>query len=236
MREVSVKVKLWGLVSIMLLCLMVVGAVSYLTLDKAATLLETLMDEDVAFINLAQQTHLKLIELRRFEKDYFLNIGDPAQQQQYLEQYQNIVATIPPLLARLTRLAQTDVHVTPDIKAKVTALSSHFTAYREGFAATVRHLKVDPTLTPQQANLLMKTYKANIPILEADMAAVVAAGKRILETVSARAIERGRRTRWLIALVVGSAIILAGVLGTALSHSIYRAIFREGLRRMAHRI
>jgi hypothetical protein len=58
----------------------------------------------------------------------------------------------------------------------------------------------------------------------------------MLETVSARALERGRRTRWFIALVVGGTVILAGILGTALSHSIYRAIFREGLRRMAHRI
>jgi methyl-accepting chemotaxis protein len=236
MKEFSVKAKLWSLVAIMLLCLMLVGGESYLTLDRAGRLLQNLMGEDVAFINLAQQAHLKLIELRRYEKDFFLNIGDPEPQREYLEKYQEIAATIPPRLNRLAAMAQMDEHLTPEIRDKVATLAGHFTAYREGFAATVQSLTADPTLTPQEANHLMITYKANIPILEDDMTAVVAAGNQMLATVSAQAIERGRQTRWFIAAVIVSAILLAGILGTALSHSIYRSIFREGLRRMAHRI
>jgi methyl-accepting chemotaxis protein len=236
MREVSVKAKLWGLVAIMLLCLLGVGAVSYIALDRAARLLENLVKEDVAFITLAQETHLKLIELRRFEKDSFLNIGDPTGQQQYLTKYDKIAATLPALLSRLAELARQDGHLTPQIKDKVGTLARHFAAYREGFAATVQRLKSDPALTPQQANLLMKAYKTNIPLLEADMGAVVKAGQSMLETVSAQAIQRGRQTRLVIALVMAGAVILAGLLGTALTHSIYQAIFREGLRRMAHRI
>lgn len=56
------------------------------------------------------------------------------------------------------------------------------------------------------------------------------------EQVSAQAVKRARNARMVIAVVVLAALVLAGLLGAALGRSISRAIFREGLRRMSHRI
>ncbi|MCJ7818761.1 MAG: MCP four helix bundle domain-containing protein [Syntrophales bacterium] len=236
MTEISVKTKLWGLIAIMLLLIISVGAVGFVTLDRGAATLKEFVDQDEALQNLTSLVHLKLIQLRRFEKDYFLNIGNPEKQQEYLKKYQEIDAAMPQLMGNLAALARTDVHLPPDIQAKVAALPALYADYRGGFFDTVRRLKNDPNLTPQQANVLMAKFKADIPILEANMAAVAEAIDRMEISVSTRAVKNAQDARRVIALVVLVAIILAGLLGAALGRSIHRAIFREGVRRMSHRV
>jgi hypothetical protein len=163
-----------------------------------------------------------------------LNIGNPGSQQEYLKKFQAIDAAMPQLLGNLEDLARADAHLAPDLQAKVAALSALYVNYRNGFYDTVRRLKENPALTPQQANDLMAKYKADIPVLEADMAAVAEAGDRMVQRVSARAIQRAQDARMIILVVVLGALGLAGLLGTALYHSISRAIFLEGVRRMSH--
>ncbi|MDO9530607.1 MAG: MCP four helix bundle domain-containing protein [Deltaproteobacteria bacterium] len=236
MTEISVKTKLWGLIAIMLLLIISVGAVGFITLDRGAATLKEFVDQDEALQNLTSRVHLNIIQLRRFEKDYFLNIGNPEKQQEYLKKYQEIDAALPQLMSNVAILARGDVHLTPDLQAKVAALPALYADYRGGFYDTVRRLKNDPNLTPQQANVLMAKFKADIPILETDMTAVAEAADRMEEQVSAQAVQNAREAMMLITVVVMAALVLAGLLGAALCRSIYRAIFREGVRRMAHRI
>jgi methyl-accepting chemotaxis protein len=235
MTEISVKTKLWSLITIMLLLIICVGAVGFLTLERGAATLREFVNEDAAQ-NLTDRVHLHIIQLRRFEKDYFLNIGNPAKQQDYLKKYREIDAALPQLITDLANLARSNVHLAPDLQAKVAALPALHADYRNGFYNTVRKLENDPHLTPQQANVLMATFKADIPVLEADMAAVAEAVDRMETSVAARALKRSLEARIVIAIVVLVALVLAALMGAALCRSIYRAIFREGVRRMAHRI
>jgi methyl-accepting chemotaxis protein len=236
MTEISVKTKLWGLIAVMLLLIISVGAVGFVTLDRGAATLKEFVDQDEALQNLTGRVHLNIIQLRRFEKDYFLNIGHPEKQQEYLKKYQEIDAAMPQLIGNLAALARTDVHLPPDLRAKAAALPALYADYRGGFFDTVRRLKNDPNLTPQQANVLMAKFKADIPVLETDMAAVAEACDRMEEQISAQVVQQARKARMVIAVVVLAAIGLAGLLGAALYRSISRAIFREGVRRMAHRV
>jgi methyl-accepting chemotaxis protein len=235
MTELSVKTKLWGLIAIMLLLIISVGAVGFVTLERGAAILKEFVAQDQVQ-NLADRVHLNIIQLRRFEKDYFLNIGDPQKQQDYLRKYQEIDAAMPQLLGNLANLARADVNLAPDLRAKAAALPALYGDYRKGYYDTVRQLQNDPQLTPQQANALMAKFKGDIPILETDMAAVAEAVGRMEMSVSAQAVKRAQGARLVIALGVLAALVLAALLGAALYHSIYRAIFREGLRRMSHRI
>jgi methyl-accepting chemotaxis protein len=235
MTEISVKTRLWSLIAIMLQLIISVGAVGFMALERGAATLKEFVDQDESQ-NLTDRVHLNIIQLRRFEKDYFLNIGNPEKQQEYLKKYQEIDAAMPQLMGKLANLARADVHLTLDLKATAAALPALYADYRSGFFDTVRQIGNDPNLTPQQANVLMAKFKADIPVLEADMEAVAEAGDRIEAQVSARAIRRAGKARMVIAIAILAAIVLAGILGAALGRSISRAIFREGLRRMSHRV
>jgi methyl-accepting chemotaxis protein len=236
MKEISVKIKMWGLIGIMLLFIIVVGAVAFLSLDRGAAAITKLVDEDGAFLSLCDRVHLNIIQLRRYEKDYFLNIGNPAREQEYLKKFQEIDAAVPQMMANLAELAQADEHLAKDVKAKAASLAGLYAEYREGFYDTVRRINAAPGLSPQQANILMVQYKANIPVLEEDIATLSEAGDQMMRQISKRAVERGQEVRFFIMMVIVSAMVLAGLLGAALCRSIYRAIFREGLRRMSHHI
>jgi methyl-accepting chemotaxis protein len=234
MTEFSVKTKLWSLIAIMILLIITVGGVGFVALDRGAATLKEFVDEDEAQ-NLTDRVHLNIIQLRRFEKDFFLNIGNPQKQQDYLVKYKAIDAGLPQLITKIADLARDDAHLDPDLRAKVAALPALYADYRDGFYDTVRRLGNDPNLTPQQANVLMAKFKADIPVLEADMAAVAEAVGRLEMSVSARAVKSARNARMVIAVGVLTALVLAALLGAAMYHSICRAIFREGLRRMSHR-
>ena len=130
MTEISVKTKLWSLIAIMLLLIISVGAVGFVTLERGAATLKEFVQEDEAQ-NLTDRVHLNIIQLRRFEKDYFLNIGNPEKQQDYLKKYQAIDAEL------------------PGLQAKVATLPALYADYRDGFYDTVRRLGNDPNLTPQ---------------------------------------------------------------------------------------
>jgi methyl-accepting chemotaxis protein len=236
MTETSVKTKMWSLIVIMLLFIIGVGTVGYVTLDKGANAYKELVELDEEFLNLMDQTHLKIVQLRRFEKDYFLNIGNPAEQEQYLKKYQEVEATVPQLMVKLTDLARMNDHLDKDLKAKVAGLAGPFADYRKGFNAVVQQVNTNPRLTPQQANILMTEYKGNISVLEGDMAALAQASKAVTDRIEVQALRRNREARTVIVVAVLIALVLAGAMGSALCRSIYRAIFREGLRRMAHRI
>jgi methyl-accepting chemotaxis protein len=236
MSEISVKTKLWGLIAIMLLLIISVGAVGFVTITRGAATLKDFIDQDEALQNLTGRVYLNIIQLRRFEKDFFINIGNPEKQQEYLLKYQEIDVAMPQLLSNLATLARAGVNLASNLQAKAAALPALYADYRDGFYDTVRQVKADPHLTPQQANAFMAKYKADIPILETDMAAVAEAVDRIEISVSAQAVKRAREARLFIAAAVLAAFVLAGLLGAALCRSIYRAIFREGVRRMSHRI
>jgi len=236
MTEISVKTKLWGLIAIMLLLIISVGAVGFFTLERGAATLKEFVDQDEVLQNLTGRDHLNIIRLRRFEKDYFLNIGNPEKQQEYLKKYHEIDAAMPQLLDNLMTLVKADVHLPPALQAKATALPALYADYRKGFHDTVHRLQAEPNLTPQQANALMVKFKADIPILEMDMTAVAEAVDQMEINISAQALKRSREARMFIAVAVLAGVLLAGLLGAALSRSIYLAIFREGVRRMAHRL
>ncbi len=106
MTEISVKTKLWGLIAIMLLLIISVGAVGFVTLYRGAANLKEFIDQDEALQNLTSRVHLNIIQLRRFEKDYFLNIGNPEKQQEYLKKYQEIDAAMPQLMGNVATLAR----------------------------------------------------------------------------------------------------------------------------------
>ena len=99
-------------------------------------------------------------------------------------------------------LARADVHLAPGLQAQVAALPALYADYRSGFFDTVRRLQNDSNLTPQQANVLMAKFKADIPALEEGMAAVAEAGARMAQQVSAQAVRRARYARMVIAVVV----------------------------------
>lgn len=231
--EDQVKTRLKLSMTVMVLLILLTGTVGYITISREVQAIEKAMKVDVGFITSASQLRMKILQLRRFEKDYFLNIGSRDKQEEYLKKYNDIVPSLQTDLKNFSEMAKANEYLSGDIKRQIEDLPLHFKDYLDGFSKVLQQMQADPTITPQKANALMESYKAHIPTYEREIEAIDDVGHKMLETVTAQAIKRGKRAKSVILLAIGAGIVLAVVLGSVLTRSIYRAVLSEGFRRLA---
>lgn len=232
----TVKRDLWLIMAIMVLFICLVGGVGYVTLSKEVEAIRKTIKEDVAFIDLAKQLKIEILQLRRFEKDYFLNIGAPDKQAEYLQKFDDLAAALPANLANLSHMAQADAHLAAETKRQAAELAANLKDYLEGFQKVIQQVQAETAMTPQKANALMVAFKGSVPVMEKNIAEIDKAGRKMLEEVTAAAVKRGSRAKVFILLMTLTAVVLAGVFGSFLSRTVYQAIFREGFRRLTGRI
>jgi methyl-accepting chemotaxis protein len=227
--KTEVKVKLWLIMAVMVMFPVVMGAVAYFTLARTGAIWENIINKGVAFDELADDVHLRFIQLRRFEKDILLNSGNPQEQANYLQKHQHIAAQLPPMMARMDAMVQQSPNVTPEVKRQAAQLKDTFQTYQDNFSQTIPLVQAGQ-LTPQQANQRLQAAKAATEILEADIHNLEMVAERIMEATSRAAIHIAHEAKLFMIIVVGGALATAILLGGYLSRAIYRAIFVEGLR------
>src|SRR5215211_7441870 len=77
-----------GLAFAILVALVVTTAgVGYWGMSSVATVAERVVDVDVVKADLSAEAQAATLDLRRYEKDYFLNVGDPAKQTEYSDKW-----------------------------------------------------------------------------------------------------------------------------------------------------
>lgn len=231
--ENQVRTRLKLSMTVMVLLIFLIGTVGYVTISREVQAIEKTIKLDVSFITSASQLRIKILQLRRFEKDYFLNIGNRDNQEEYLKKYNDIVPSLQNDLTNFSEMAKANEYLSEDIKRQIKDLPLHLKDYLDGFHKVLQQMQADPTITPQKANALMESYKAHIPTYEKEIEAIDDAGRKMLETVTAQAIKRGKRAKSVIVSAIIAGVIFAMVLGSILSRSIYRAVLSEGFRRLA---
>jgi methyl-accepting chemotaxis protein len=101
------------------------------------------------------------LQLRRYEKDYFLNIGAPATQADYLAKWN---ASHEALVSHLNEL---DALVsTPADHETLRSMQADLAAYTAGFEKVAASVRSAELATPQAANAAITVYKDTIRRLE----------------------------------------------------------------------
>ena len=226
---VSIKKKLFISVAGMMIFLALVGAVGYMTISREVNTIQHVIEEDVTLLNMLNQLKIYLLQHRRSEKDYFLAIGNAETQAEYLSRFNETIPAVRSLAGRIMALAGTDAHLAHEIKQRSAAFADNYNIYLDGFGKVVQEVQKNPRLTPQQANRLMDTYKIAVPLLEKDLDEVIIAVKKMYEEVTAEAISQGRKGKVLIVVLSAISLVLAGLIFSLLSWSIYREVLRQRL-------
>ncbi len=163
----------------------------------------------------AQEARAHTLQLRRFEKDLFLNIGSEEKQIEYQEKWQRERED---LAAHLSTIDQvTDAQSDRDATA---AMRKNFADYEKGFQSVVAQLKEGKLVTPQDANNAISVVKNEIHALEetAEQLAVERA-KKVSEAESAL-VASANSARLVIIVALVLALIVGMVLSWLLSRSI----------------
>ena len=118
----------------------------------------------------SQNVKTIMLQHRRYEKDIFLNIGKPDKQKsKYIPKLEKKSAEIKDEIATMMGILQQDIGFTPEFTKKVQGLLSLYNGYYEGLGIVAKKAIEEEGITPQQANVAMKPYKAIIHQLETNI-------------------------------------------------------------------
>jgi methyl-accepting chemotaxis protein len=194
---------------IMALLIVAVAMSGKLGLRQVVDRTQDILVRDAHVSEEALQAHVATLQLRRFEKDYFLNIGAPDVQAEYLEKWQRAREALLARLDGLERLVPSE-----EDRATLQTMRADLATYLDGFGRVQSAALKGDLKTPQAANLSISQYKDAIRRLEATAASIgdasdIKMGKRfaLLEADTARTTNQMTVT----AVIAVAVAILIGV-------------------------
>lgn len=132
----------------------------YVELRQTAELAQQALNTDARMAEAAARARAHALGLRRFEKDYFLNMGDDEEQKGYLVKWQEQEAGL---------RQQTDIMLglaTPEDRPAMEAVRRDRALYVDGFHKVTAAITAGEIATPQAANKAMSTVKSAIRNLD----------------------------------------------------------------------
>ena len=216
LHRISVRSKLAWLAGPLSLGLLLVAAVSLTVLNRTISAGERLVEEDIAVLHDLSDSRAAIGNLRRFEKDMFLNIGDEAKLQQYHQAWGKEGAS---LTARIQALRP---RVAADEQAEIDRLNTGMQAYSKAVETIARALAEGRINDPWKANQALEPAKGDIRAADKAFANLNAA-------VNARIAQRGhamaQEAQWARGLIIVTGLLALAV-GAALAWAVSRAIVR----------
>jgi methyl-accepting chemotaxis protein WspA len=164
-----------------------------------------------------------VLELRRFEKDMFLNCLDPKVVDEYTVKFRNAHAALAGHIEALRQLAHTDQD-----RERVRVMTEDLRVYMGAMAGIIPAIRSGQIKTPQQGNLAITPYKNSIRHLEKTADEFAHDANERMAQVAEDLADQAWRTE----LVMAGFSIAALLVGLLLSLLLSRAITHP-LRQMA---
>lgn len=155
--------KRMGMAFATLVCLaLALAATGYWGLHTIAGTAEQILAVDVVAADTSGQVQASTLSLRRYEKDYFLNMGEPKERDKYLDHWKNERQTLLGLLDKLNGLVE-DAD-----RAKIATMRTALDRYDDGFEKVRDQIQNGTIRYPSEANHALSPYKDHIRALEAN--------------------------------------------------------------------
>ncbi len=201
-----------------------IGGVGRLAVNDLNDRIQKLADHRSQVNVLAQKIKAVMLQHRRFEKDYFLNIGAPEKQADYLKKFAGRGEVMRADLATLVTLAGNDPALPPELRANLAELPGLYEKYRQGADQVFAQVQADPKTAPQAANRLFEPYKKEIRALETNIDLLAeTSGQAMANEVEACG-HRSNHWRNLLVFSLFLGLLAAGTVGLAAWRGIMRPL------------
>jgi methyl-accepting chemotaxis protein len=193
----------------------VVSGAGYWGLETVAGLAREILSVRSPLVEHSQRARANTLGMRRFEKDYFLNIGAPEKQADYLAKWRDQKQRLVERLDVLDKLAQGDTD-----RETVRRMRRNADSYEQGFAKVVAAIQDGSLKSPQEANTAITPYKDEIRDLEETAYEFANSHSKAMEAVDPLLTESVRRTLQVMLLVVAAALALTLAAGFVITRGI----------------
>ncbi|MDH3394221.1 MAG: methyl-accepting chemotaxis protein, partial [Desulfobulbaceae bacterium] len=169
-------------------------------------------ENDIPITLALEEIAIQLLEQRRYEKDFLLNIGNPAKQDGYLKKHAAVAAKMQARIDKVTYQMAKDDDISAQTLQNVRKLGDLAKAYQKGFLAVTDQLGNNPDITPQEGNKLLGSLKTTIHDFEEIIKTSKLESETMISETSKATVEEIDRIQMIIIIsLLASVTLLAGV-------------------------
>jgi methyl-accepting chemotaxis protein len=202
---------------VVLLLLLVVAGAGYWGLDSVKQETVSMLQGDAQISQFAALIKADTLELRRAEKDSFLNIDDAKKREDYVSTWKKWREQLKTQLAEIDKK-----NLNVDDKQTVRKMEENASVYEGGYSKVLGMIEDGRIKTPQAANTAIAEYKDAIHQLEQEATDLSDAHFKIMSSKDQVMADFARRTMILMLIVV----IIASVVAVLTAQVIARGVSR----------
>ncbi len=146
---------------LMMLVVVVVGLTGYWGVKKSTDATIEMLRGDGTIAEDAARARADTVELRRYEKDIFLNIASPDKMSEYFQKWKELHAHLDARIAELEKTA-----TLPKDREAIKSMKGELANYDSGFNKVYARIAAGQIRTPADANAAIMEYKDAIHGLE----------------------------------------------------------------------
>ena len=161
LKNVSIGKRLAIGFGLMVLLLVIIGATGYWGLEAITRETLKVLGGDAKVVTLAARAKATTLELRRFEKDAFLNVADAQIRNQYVTKWENQRQKLHEVLGELSKF-----QLSADDKTGLRGMQDDLAAYEGGFSKVLGQIQEGKLRTPQECNAAIAEYKDEVHRME----------------------------------------------------------------------
>jgi methyl-accepting chemotaxis protein len=204
-------------VSILLVA--VAGLTGFWGLSQAVQTTYSILHHDAKLMQEASQAQVNGLELRRYEKDAFLNIADRQKSSDYSDKWNKDHAELDAHLNTLEQAA-----TLPADKDLVRAIRADLSTYTIGFQSVVQQMSEGTIKTPADANAAMSPFKEDIRRMDDALEGFAAQNVQRMNSKEKVVLDSETRTRRTMWAVFFAGILIVLFMTVTVTRSITRPI------------
>ena len=223
LRDTRIGVRLGLGFGLILLLLAAVAASGYWGMRSISGRVEAVLRTDARIAADAAGARASLINLRRFEKDIFLNVDSAEKVSEYRARWNDQLKDLNSSILSLEATA-----VLPQDRETIRSMKTELADYTSGFDKVYRLVESGAITTPQAGNEAINQFKAPVHSLDKVTSDFAATAARRLDSVGKTVEDLNRRASLAIILLAIAAMTLSLLTGVVITRSITGPISRIG--------
>jgi methyl-accepting chemotaxis protein len=217
LANVSLKKKLLGGSLLSSFIIMIVGGIGIWSITNANDAVNKVKIIDMSLLLKSEQLQIMALTHRRYEKDFFLNIGKPEKQQDYLKKFREVSKKTNAALDQVVTETNKNSDISADLKTAIQGSRDSYRQYSSGFLSLSQKILADQKITPQEANKLMMPLKDHVYKFENGVEKLGAYTEKGIEGITTDLVVQGQRSRTVITLFLVGGVIISILLNIFVS-------------------
>jgi methyl-accepting chemotaxis protein len=191
-----------------------VAASGYWGLQTIGTLAVRIVNVDSPLVEHSQRARANTLGLRRFEKDYFLNIGTPEKEADYSAKWEDQAKRLH------ERLEVLDGLTTGADKDVVKSMQKDAAAYEAGFKKVQGLIAAGKVKTPQEGNVAIGEFKEEVRRLEDTAYDFANKHSEAMQTLDDAVLDHMKSTVGTMLSIMAVAFALSALIGVFIGRGI----------------